>query len=228
MLKYIMTLIDFDKVQIAAHAAQNCSLVGIDEAGRGPLAGPVTACACYIPPELYTHPIMSKINDSKKLTPQKREEIFEELLTLPITYCTGYASAEEIDKLNILQATFLAMRRALTKFKNKNISVLIDGNKTIPNLTAPQKAIVKGDGTSLCIAAASIIAKVSRDKFMLLCAQKYPQYKFEEHKGYGTQLHTDLLDKYGPCPLHRKTFEPVYSKFYGLFADCNFAKVGGK
>lgn len=220
-----MTLIDFDKVQ---NVAQNCLLVGVDEAGRGPLAGPVTACACYIPPELYAHPVMSKINDSKKLTPQKREEIFEELLTLPITYCTGYASAEEIDKLNILQATFLAMSRALTKFKNKEISVLIDGNKTIPNLTAPQKAIVKGDGTSLCIAAASIIAKVSRDKFMLLCAQKYPQYKFEEHKGYGTQLHTDLLDKYGPCPLHRKTFEPIYSKFYGLFAEFNFSKAGEK
>ena len=209
-----MTLIEFDK-------AQNCKqmLVGVDEAGRGPLAGPVTAAACYIPPSLYTHPIMSKINDSKKLTPQKREDIFNELLTLPITYCTGYASAEEIDKLNILQATFLAMRRALTKFKGQEISVLIDGNKTIPNLTAPQKSIVKGDGTSLCVAAASIIAKVSRDKFMMICAQKYPEYKFEEHKGYGTKTHTDLIDKYGPCPLHRKTFEPIYSKFYGLFAD---------
>ena len=222
-----MTLIDFDKAQIAV---QNCKtmLVGVDEAGRGPLAGPVTACACYIPPELYTHPIMSKINDSKKLTPQKREEIFKELLTLPITYCTGYASAEEIDKLNILQATFLAMRRALTKFKNKDISVLIDGNKTIPYLTVPQKAIVKGDGTSLCIAAASIIAKVSRDRFMLLCAQRYPQYKFDEHKGYGTKLHTDLIDKYGPCSLHRKTFEPIYSKFYGLFAAPDYIKAGGK
>lgn len=209
-----MTLIEFDK-------AQNCNkmLIGVDEAGRGPLAGPVTAAACYIPPSLYEHPIMSKINDSKKLTPQKREEIFNELLTLPIIYCTGYASAQEIDKLNILQATFLAMRRALTKFKGQEISVLIDGNKTIPNLTALQKAIVKGDGTSLCVAAASIIAKVSRDKFMTLCAQKYPKYKFEEHKGYGTKTHTDLIDKYGPCPLHRKTFEPVYSKFYGLFAN---------
>ena len=226
MLKYIMTLIDFDKAQNAAQT--NKMLVGIDEAGRGPLAGPVTACACYIPPELYAHSIMSKINDSKKLTPQKREIIFNELITLPIIYCTGYASAEEIDKLNILQATFLAMRRALTKFKNKNISVLIDGNKTIPALTAPQKAIVKGDGTSLCIAAASIIAKVSRDKFMDISAKNYPNYKFEEHKGYGTKLHTDLIDKYGPCPLHRKTFEPIYSKFYGLFADCNFAEVGGK
>ena len=219
-----MTLIDFDKTQNAANA--KTMLIGIDEAGRGPLAGPVTACACYIPQELYTHSIMSKINDSKKLTPQKREMIFEELITLPIIYCTGYASAEEIDKLNILQATFLAMRRALAKFKNKNISVLIDGNRTIPNLTVPQKAIVKGDGTSLCVAAASIIAKVSRDKFMDISAQIYPNYKFEEHKGYGTKLHTDLIEKYGPCPLHRKTFEPIYSKFYGLFANCNFAKAG--
>ena len=121
-----MTLIDFDKAQIAADA--KTMLIGIDEAGRGPLAGPVTACACYILPELYTHPIMSKINDSKKLTPQKREMIFAELITLPIIYCTGYASAAEIDKVNILQATFMAMRRALAKFKNKNISVLIDGN----------------------------------------------------------------------------------------------------
>ena len=224
MLKYIMTLIDFDKAQ---NAGQNCLLVGVDEAGRGPLAGPVTACACYIAPELYSHPIMSKINDSKKLTPQKREIIFAELIKLPIIFCTGYASAAEIDKVNILQATFLAMRRALAKFKNKNISVLIDGNKKIPGLTAPQKAIVKGDGTSLCIAAASIIAKVSRDKFMDLSAQIYPGYKFEEHKGYGTKMHTDLIEKYGPCPLHRKTFEPIYSKFYGLFADVDFAKAGG-
>lgn len=208
-----MSLIDFDKAQKVEGM-----LIGIDEAGRGPLAGPVTACACYIPPELYTHPLMSKINDSKKLTPQRREEIFEELVKLPIIYATGYASAAEIDKINILQATFLAMRRALAKFKGKEITVFIDGNKTIPNLTMPQKAIVKGDGTSLCIAAASIIAKVSRDKFMLLCAKQYPQYKFEEHKGYGTKIHTDLIDKYGPCPLHRKTFEPIYSKFYGLFA----------
>ena len=113
------------------------------------------------------------------------------------------------------------MRRALTKFKNQNFSVLIDGNKTIPNLTNPQKAIVKGDGTSLCIAAASIIAKVNRDKFMNISAKIYPQYKFEEHKGYGTKLHTDLIEKYGPCPLHRKTFEPIYSNFYGLFAPQN-------
>ncbi len=210
-----MALIDFDLKMQKKHP--QVKLVGVDEAGRGPLAGPVCAAACYIPQDLYNHPLMQQINDSKKLTPPKREKIFEELIKLPIIYCTGFASSEQIDKMNILQATFFAMRHALTKFNGHNIFVLVDGNRFISNLKTPQEPIVKGDGTSLCVAAASIIAKVSRDRFMDIVAKKYPQYNFEEHKGYGTQSHIEAIKKYGPCPEHRKTFEPLASLFGGLF-----------
>lgn len=210
-----MTLIDFDLNIKQQHP--DAKLVGVDEAGRGPLAGPVCAAACYIDPSLYSHPLMKQINDSKKLTPKKREIIFNELMNLPIIFCTGFASSEQIDKLNILQATFFAMRHALTKFNGQNIFVMVDGNRLISNLNCPQQTIVKGDGTSLCIAAASIIAKVSRDRFMDIVAKKYPQYNFAEHKGYGTQSHIEAIKKYGPCPQHRKTFEPIASLYGGLF-----------
>ena len=211
-----MTLIDFDLDKQQKHPT--VKLVGVDEAGRGPLAGPVCAAACYIPQDLYNHSLMKQINDSKKLTPKKREKIFEELIKLPIIYCTGFASSEQIDKINILQATFFAMRQALTKFNGQNIFVMVDGNRMIPNLKTPQETIVKGDGTSLCIAAASIIAKVCRDRFMDIVAKKYPQYNFEGHKGYGTQSHIEAIKKYGPCPQHRKTFEPIASLYGGLFS----------
>jgi len=210
-----MALIDFDLKMQQQHLGKK--LIGVDEAGRGPLAGPVCAAACYIEPGLYSHPLMQQINDSKKLSPKKREEIFKELITLPIIFCTGFASSEQIDKMNILQATFFAMRHALTKFAGQDIFVLVDGNRYISNLKAPQQPIIKGDGTSLCIAAASIIAKVSRDRFMDIVAKKYPQYNFDGHKGYGTQSHVDAIKKYGPCPQHRKTFEPISSLYGGLF-----------
>lgn len=210
-----MALIDFDLKLQQKHL--DVKLVGVDEAGRGPLAGPVCAAACYIEPSLYSHPIMQQINDSKKLTPKKRENIFNELIKLPIVYCTGFASSEQIDKMNILQATFFAMRHALTKFNGQNIYVLVDGNRLISNLKAPQEAIVKGDGTSLCVAAASIIAKVSRDRFMNIVSKQYPVYNFAEHKGYGTQSHVEAIKKYGPCKEHRKTFEPIASLYGGLF-----------
>lgn len=210
-----MALIDFDLEIQKKH--QQIKLVGVDEAGRGPLAGPVCAAACYIPPSLYEHPIMQQINDSKKLTPKKREKIFEEFTKLPIIYCTGFASSQKIDDVNILQATFFAMRHALSKFNGQNIYVLVDGNRLISNLKAPQEAIIKGDGTSLCIAAASIIAKVSRDRYMNIVASKYPNYNFDDHKGYGTQSHIEAIKKYGPCPEHRKTFEPLATMFGGLF-----------
>ena len=212
-----MALIDFDLKMQQQHLGKK--LIGVDEAGRGPLAGPVCAAACYIEPSLYSHPLTKQINDSKKLSSKKREEIFKELITLPIIYCTGFASSEQIDKINILQATFFAMRHALTKFAGQDIFVLVDGNRYISNLKAPQQPIVKGDGTSLCIAAASIIAKVSRDRFMDIVAQKYPQYNFDEHKGYGTQSHIEAIKKYGPCPQHRKTFEPIASLYGGLFGS---------
>lgn len=210
-----MALIDFDLKFQQEHPS--AKLVGVDEAGRGPLAGPVCAAACYIDPSLYSHPLMQKINDSKKLTPKKREAIFEELIKLPIIYCTGFASSEQIDKMNILQATFFAMRHALTKFNGQNIYVMVDGNRLISNLKTPQEAIIKGDGTSLCIAAASIIAKVSRDRFMDIVSKQYPNYNFADHKGYGTQSHIEAIKKYGPCKEHRKTFEPIASLYGGLF-----------
>ncbi|MDR1684708.1 MAG: ribonuclease HII, partial [Elusimicrobiota bacterium] len=144
----------------------NRLLVGVDEAGRGPLAGPVTACACHIPPALYGHPVMAQINDSKKITPAKRKKIAAELKMLPITYCLGFASSAEIDAVNILQATFLAMRRALKKFEAKPVFALIDGNKTVPAINCPQQAVIGGDASSLAVAAASILAKVARDDFM--------------------------------------------------------------
>jgi Ribonuclease HII len=210
-----MPLIDFDLQMQQKHP--QVKLIGVDEAGRGPLAGPICAAACYIPQDLYSHPLMQQINDSKKLTASKREKIFEELIKLPIIYCTGFASSKQIDKLNILQATFFAMRHALTKFNGQDIFVLVDGNRFISNLKSSQQPIVKGDGTSLCVAAASIIAKVSRDRFMDIVAKKYPEYNFEGHKGYGTQSHIEAIKKYGPCPEHRKTFEPIASLYGGLF-----------
>ena len=209
-----MTLTEFD----ANVSADNpfAEIIGVDEAGRGPLAGPVTAAACYIPPELYSHPLMAKINDSKKLTPAKRQKIFDELLTLPIIWRTGYASAAEIDKHNILQATFIAMRRALAAFDGKNALVLVDGNRLIPFIHHPQKAVIDGDAQSLSIAAASIIAKVSRDKFMEIIDQKFPLYDFAGHKGYGTKSHIATIKEYGPCAQHRMTFEPLLSMYNGL------------
>ena len=192
-------------------------LVGVDEAGRGPLAGPVTAAACYIPPQLYSHPLMAQINDSKKLTPKKREKIFNELITLPVLWRTGYATAAEIDKLNILQATFLAMRRALAFFENNNIFIFVDGNKTIPFVHHPQQAVIDGDAKSLCIATASIIAKVSRDKFMNIIDSIHPMYDFAGHKGYGTKSHIASIREHGPCRQHRMTFEPLLSLYGGLF-----------
>lgn len=212
-----MSLSEFD-IQISQEFPFS-KIIGVDEAGRGPLAGPVTAAACYIPPELYSHPVMAKINDSKKLSPAKREKIFEELLTLPILWRTGYASAAEIDKHNILQATFIAMRRALAFFEKENALVLVDGNRLIPFVHHQQKSIIGGDAKSLCVAAASIIAKVSRDRFMDVLDEKFPLYDFSGHKGYGTKSHIASVKEYGPCPQHRMTFEPLLSMYGGLFSE---------
>ncbi len=195
----------------------NLTLIGVDEAGRGPLAGPVTACACHIPPALYGHPVMQLVNDSKKLSHKKRLLIAEELKKLPIIYCLGFASAKEVDNINILQATFLAMRRALRKFDGKDVFVLVDGNKAIPLINNAQRAVIGGDAKSLCIAAASILAKTARDGFMEIVHKQYPQYNFEGHKGYGCQAHIEAIRLYGPCPQHRMTFEPLASLFGGLF-----------
>lgn len=174
---------------------------GVDEAGRGPLAGPVYAAAVILPPGY----IVEGVNDSKKLTEKKRDLLFERIVDECLCYNIGVATEKEIDEINILQATFLAMRRAVDGLDLKPDIALIDGNKK-PGLDIEEWDIIKGDGKSANIAAASILAKVSRDRYMLEMAEKYPQYQFEKHKGYGTKLHYEMIEKYGISPIHRKTF----------------------
>lgn len=186
-------------------------ICGVDEAGRGPLAGPVCAAAVILPPELDVEQTLPGLNDSKKLSDQKRRELFEKIRNCAVAYGIAYASQEEIDEINILQATFLAMGRAVDSLGLKPDVALVDGNRA-PELGIPVQTIVKGDSLSASIAAASILAKVSRDDLMLRMAEEYPQYGFEVHKGYGTKRHYAALSQFGPCPIHRRTF---LKKFYG-------------
>lgn len=174
---------------------------GIDEAGRGPLAGPVYAAAVILPLDLE----IDGLNDSKKLTEKKREALFDVICEKAISYSIGIATEKEIDEINILNATFLAMRRAVDGLSVKPDYALIDGNQH-PGLSIPDETVVKGDGKCMSIAAASILAKVSRDRFMLEIAEKYPEYCFEKHKGYGTKLHYEMIEKYGVSPVHRRSF----------------------
>lgn len=175
---------------------------GVDEAGRGPLAGPVYAAAVILP----KNHIVEGVNDSKKLSEKKRELLFDRIINECVCWSVGTASEKEIDEINILQATFLAMKRAVDGLEIVPQLALVDGNKA-PSLDATDvETIVKGDAKSASIACASIIAKVSRDRYMLEMAKKYPQYQFEKHKGYGTKLHYEMIEKYGICDIHRKTF----------------------
>ena len=201
------SLADFDLQQ--AQDLHTSFLFGIDEAGRGPLAGPVVAAACYIPPALADQ--FPEVNDSKKLTEKKREQLFERLTHTPgVLYGIAFASAQEIDELNILQATFLAMRRACESFLYPpEAAALIDGPHPVAQFTLPQRPIIDGDAKSLVIAAASILAKVTRDRHMKILDEQYPGYGFAGHKGYGTAKHLAALRQLGPCPEHRRTFAPV-------------------
>ena len=174
---------------------------GVDEAGRGPLAGPVYAAAVILP---KGH-IIEGVNDSKKLSEKKREALFDKIINEALCYSIASANEKEIDEINILQATYLAMQRAVEGLKIKADYALIDGNR-LPPLNIPAECIVKGDAKSASIAAASILAKVSRDRYMLEMAEKYTNYQFEKHKGYGTKLHYEMLDKYGPSEIHRQSF----------------------
>lgn len=176
-------------------------ICGVDEAGRGPLAGPVCAAAVIMPEGL----IIEGVNDSKKLTLKKREKLFDIIKNEAVCYSVAFASASEIDEINILNATHLAMNRAVEGLEKAPEVVLVDGN-SLPKWYYNSEAIVKGDAVCHSIACASILAKVSRDRLMLLEAEKYPQYSFEKHKGYGTKVHVQALKEYGPCPIHRKTF----------------------
>ena len=182
-------------------------ICGVDEAGRGPLAGPVCAAAVILPEHLQ----IPGLNDSKKLTDKKRRELFPVIQEQAIAYGIGLASEAEIDGINILQATFLAMRRALEQLTVRPEIALIDGNRET-DFGLPVKTVVKGDSLSANIAAASVLAKVTRDNIMIEMANQYPEYGFEIHKGYGTKAHYEALRTYGPCGIHRKTF---LKKFYG-------------
>ena len=174
---------------------------GVDEAGRGPLCGPVFAAACILPDGL----VLEGLNDSKKLTPKKRDKLFDLICENAIAYCIASASVEEIDELNILEADLLAMRRAIDGLSVKAEFALIDGN-IARGFQIPARAIIGGDAKSPSIAAASILAKVARDRDCIDLDAKYPQYGIAKHKGYGTKQHMDALRTYGPSPIHRKQF----------------------
>ncbi len=185
------------------------TICGIDEAGRGPLAGPVYAAAVILPLGLE----IDGLNDSKKLSEKKREQLFDVICEKAIAYSVGIATEKEIDEINILNATFLAMKRAVDGLSVKPDYALVDGNR-YPKIKNDfkEEVVVKGDAKSMSIAAASIIAKVSRDRFMLEMTEKYPEYCFEKHKGYGTKLHYEKILEYGPSPIHRMSF---LKKLYG-------------
>ena len=184
-----------------------CSICGVDEAGRGPLAGPVCAAAVILPQNVE----ISGLNDSKKLSDKKRRELFPLICEHAIAYSIAFADHKEIDELNILQATYLAMERAIKGLQVKPDFALIDGNRA-KEFGIPLETIVGGDGRSASIAAASILAKVTRDDYMLKMAELYPEYGFEIHKGYGTKAHYSALREYGACTIHRMSF---LKKFYG-------------
>jgi len=180
-------------------------VAGIDEAGRGPLAGPVMAAAAVVSVD-YTHGVL---NDSKQLSEKVREQIYEELIADErVMFASAAVEPDKIDEINILQATYLAMARAFEKLRPTPDIALIDG-KPVKNFPGLHKAVVKGDSLSLSIAAASIVAKVERDRIMCDYALQYPEYGFERHKGYGTKMHCEALQKHGPCPIHRRSFAPV-------------------
>ena len=182
-------------------------IAGIDEAGRGPLAGPVSAAAVILPAGYEN----DGLDDSKKLTEKQRELLYEELIADPsVCWAHAYGEVEEIEEINILRATHAAMARAVAGLKQKPSFCLIDG-LDVPGFPLPARGVVKGDGLSLSIAAASIIAKVTRDRHMRVLAEEFPEYGFERHKGYGTKAHLEARRLHGPCRIHRKTFQPVAS-----------------
>ena len=187
----------FDTAERSEHGI----ICGIDEAGRGPLAGDVYAAAVVLPEGL----VIEDLNDSKKLSEKKRELLYDEIITKADAYCIATASAAEIDEINILNAALLAMRRAFDGLSVRPALALVDGNKA-PELGVPVKTVVKGDSLSASIAAASILAKVARDRYMKDLDIKYPEYVFAKHKGYGTKLHYEMIAQHGLCPEHRRSF----------------------
>ena len=206
--------------QLEAQLRQNGfrSIAGVDEAGRGPLAGPVVAAAVILPENLH----IEDLDDSKKLTPAKRDLVFDRIVSSPALYAIGIVDSEMIDRINILRATLRAMAQAVSKLSDRAEFVLVDGNQTIPGVVLPQIAVIGGDAACPAIAAASIIAKVTRDRIMDHYAALYPLYTFAQHKGYPTPDHLRELRQYGPTPIHRKTFRPVQEAISLL--DMQFAR----
>ncbi len=194
-----MTNAEFD-AQIRAEGFS--LLCGVDEAGRGPLAGPVFAAAVILRPDA----VPEGLNDSKKLSEKKRDALFDDICRAALAYGIASASVEEIEEMNILQATFLAMRRAVESLSVTPELLLIDGNCTPAGLTVPSRTLIKGDALSASVGAASILAKVSRDRLLLELDREYPQYAFAKHKGYGTALHYERIREHGMCPAHRPSF----------------------
>ena len=187
-------------------------VAGVDEAGRGPLAGPVSVAAVILPHDLY----LPKLNDSKKLSAKVRDELYDEIRDKAIAIGTALIDAKTIDRVNIYQATINGMYESIFALKPEPQEVLIDAVK-LDNLPMPSQSIIKGDAKSASIAAASIIAKVTRDRLMDEYDKQYPEYGFAQHKGYGTAQHIEALKKYGPCPIHRTSFEPVRSMVNGSY-----------
>ncbi|MBR1384501.1 MAG: ribonuclease HII [Ruminococcus sp.] len=196
-----MTLFEFDNT----YRDRYKYICGTDEAGRGPLAGDVYAAAVIFPEGV----VIEGINDSKKLTEKKREQLFDEIKEKALAWCIATASVEEIESINILEAAKLAMQRAVAGLKVSPDIILVDGNQ-LPVFDIDSEAVIKGDGKSQAIAAASILAKVARDRYMLALAEKYPQWQFEKHKGYGTKLHYACIDEFGESPVHRPSFLKKY------------------
>lgn len=192
---------DLQEMERELHAEGFGLICGVDEAGRGPLAGPVCAAAVILPPDAE----IPGLDDSKKLSEKKREMLFPEIKRLAVAWGVAFASVEEIEEHNILGATMLAMNRAIAALERKPDLALIDGNQN-REIEVPSRCVVHGDARCAAIAAASILAKVSRDHLMCQLAEQYPQYGFERHKGYGTKAHYEALRKYGPCPAHRPSF----------------------
>ncbi len=193
-----MDWLEYEKEAIAKGYKAVC---GVDEAGRGPLAGPVCAAAVILP----ENTVIEGVNDSKKLSEKKREALFDVLKEQALSYSIAFASVEEIEEVNILNATMLAMKRAVEGLDIKADYAMIDGNR-LPDLSIDSEFIVKGDAKSMSIACASILAKVSRDRLLYKYAEEYPEYLFDKHKGYGTKAHVEAIKKYGPCPYHRLSF----------------------
>ena len=192
---------DYEFEKAAVNSGFSC-ICGVDEAGRGPLAGPVCAAAVILPEGA----VIAGLDDSKKLTEKKREKLYDIIKKTAVAYSVAYGTLEEIETVNILEATYLAMNRAIEGLSVKPDFALIDGNRVPRGIKIPCETIVKGDSKSMSVAAASVLAKVTRDRLMLEYDKKYPEYNFKKHKGHGTKEHTELIKQYGPCEIHRLSF----------------------